>query len=114
MKLLWMFLFSGFISYWFYAKLGIDYINIWPLNIGLNSVFEFFNMSIQAPLEFSLGMFYPIFTFILTIAIVNAINITDGLDGLCGGLSGMVLGALAVFTFINSWFLSTTVIAVVG
>ncbi|MBU0627161.1 hypothetical protein KKG31_02900 [Patescibacteria group bacterium] len=27
-------------------------------------------------------MFYPIITFFITISIVNAINITDGLDGL--------------------------------
>ncbi|HCY21500.1 TPA: hypothetical protein DIC40_06730 [Patescibacteria group bacterium] len=27
-------------------------------------------------------MFFPILTFFITISIVNAINITDGLDGL--------------------------------
>jgi len=30
-KLIWMFLFSWWISYWFYVKLWIDYINFWPI-----------------------------------------------------------------------------------
>ena len=65
MKLIWMFSFSAFISYWMYSKLGVDYINIWPIDGVLN-----------------IGIYYFIFTFILTVAIVNAVNITDGLDGL--------------------------------
>ena len=30
-KLIMMFVFSGLISRWFYAKLWIDYINLWPI-----------------------------------------------------------------------------------
>lgn len=30
-KMLGLILFSAFISYWFYVKLGIDYLNLWPL-----------------------------------------------------------------------------------
>jgi hypothetical protein len=26
-----MFVFAGFISWWFYAKLGVDFINFWPI-----------------------------------------------------------------------------------
>jgi phospho-N-acetylmuramoyl-pentapeptide-transferase len=96
MKLIWMFAFSAFISYWFYRKLGIDYINIWPL-WG----------------ERQIGRIYPLFTFFLTVAIVNAINITDGLDGLVGGLMLIVLGVFALMTFINQWYLATTVIGIV-
>lgn len=77
MKFVWMFGFSAFISYRFYFKLGIDYVNLWPI-AG----------------EIQLGIFMPIITFFLTVVIVNAINITDGLDGLVGGLMLMVLGAL--------------------
>lgn len=30
-KMVGMILFAGFISYWFYVKLGVDYVNLWPL-----------------------------------------------------------------------------------
>ncbi len=60
-----MIIFSAFISRWFYSRLGIDYINFRPIAGRV-----------------SLGLFSPLITFIFTIAIVNAINITDGLDGL--------------------------------
>jgi len=72
MKLLWMFLFSAFISYWFYFKLGIDWINIWPINSLFNYIFGF-----NIPEEIHLGFFYFLFTFVFTVAIVNAVNITD-------------------------------------
>ena len=66
-KMIGMIVFSAFISRWFYSRLGVDYINLWPI-AG----------------KISLGLFYPIITFFVTISIVNAINITDGLDGLAG------------------------------
>jgi len=65
MKLIWMFGFSAFISFWFYDKLGIDRVNLRPF-AG----------------QVDLGIRYAIITFFFTITIVNAINITDGLDGL--------------------------------
>ncbi|MFZ2151160.1 MAG: phospho-N-acetylmuramoyl-pentapeptide-transferase [Candidatus Absconditicoccaceae bacterium] len=94
-KLIGMCLFSAFISRWFYSKLGIDYINLWPI-AG----------------EISLGIFYPIITFFVTISIVNAINITDGLDGLAGGLMSIVLFVFAVLTFLNQTYIATTVLAI--
>ncbi len=94
-KLIWMFLFAGFISRWFYVKLGVDYINFWP---------------IAGKIE--LWIFFPILTFFITISIVNAINITDGLDGLAGGLMSIVLFVLAIVTFFNGTYLATTVIGI--
>lgn len=93
MKLIWMFTFSGFISYWFFFKLGINYINIWPIWWEIN-----------------LGIFYLLFTFIFTVAIVNAINITDGLDWLAWWLSMMVLFVFMIITFFFWWYLTTTII----
>ena len=61
-KMTGMILFSAFISYWFYVKLGIDYINLRPLWW-----------------KIEIWIFFPILTFLTTIGIVNAINITDGL-----------------------------------
>lgn len=95
-KLAWMIIFSAFISRWFYSRLGIDYINFWPI-AG----------------KISLGIFYPILTFIATIAIVNAINITDGLDGLAGGLMTIILCVLTVVLFFNQTYIAATVIAIV-
>jgi len=58
MKLLWMFLFSAFISYWMFFKLNVNYMIFW-----------------NHPIE--VGIFYLIFTFIFTVVLVNAVNITD-------------------------------------
>ncbi len=95
-KLIGMVVFSAFISRWFYSRLGVDYINFRPL-AG----------------KVSLGLFAPIITFFTTIAIVNAINITDGLDGLAGGLMTITLFVLAVILFFNQTYIAATVIAIV-
>ncbi len=95
-KLIGMVIFSAFISRWFYSRLGIDYINFWPI-AG----------------KVSLGIFYPILTFFATIAIVNAINITDGLDGLAGGLMTIILFVLTVVLFFNQTYIAATVITIV-
>lgn len=94
-KLIGMVVFSAFISRWFFSRLGIDYINFWPL-WG----------------KVSLWLFYPILTFFSTIAIVNAINITDGLDGLAGGLMTIILFVLAVILFFNQTYIAATVIGI--
>ncbi|MDD3262335.1 MAG: hypothetical protein PHR61_00660 [Candidatus Absconditabacteria bacterium] len=94
-KLIGMFLFAGFISRWFYAKLGVDYINLWPIAGKID-----------------VGIFFPILTFFVTISIVNAINITDGLDGLAGGLMSIILFVLAVVLFVNGTYLATTIIGI--
>jgi len=96
MKLIWMFLFSGFISYFFYFRLWVDYINFWPLNW-----------------EVDLWIFYMIFTFIFTVAIVNAINIVDWLDWLAWWLMMIVLFVMWLITFFYQWYLATTIIWIV-
>lgn len=94
-KLIWMFIISAFISRWFYTKLWVDYINLWPL-WGKRD----------------LGIFYPIITFFVTISIVNAINITDWLDGLAWWLMTIILIILAVTTFFYQTYIATTIIAI--
>lgn len=95
-KLVMMFVFAWFISWWFYAKLWVDYINFWPIGW-----------------EIHLGIFYPILTFFFTITVVNAINITDGLDGLAGWLMSVILFVLWVITFMNQTYIATTLVAIV-
>ncbi|MFC2495193.1 MAG: phospho-N-acetylmuramoyl-pentapeptide-transferase [Candidatus Absconditicoccaceae bacterium] len=94
-KLIGMVIFSAWISYRFYVKLGIDYINLWP---------------IAGKIE--VGILFPILTFIATITIVNAINITDGLDGLAGGTMAIILVSLAIVTFLNGTYIATTVVCI--
>jgi phospho-N-acetylmuramoyl-pentapeptide-transferase len=94
-KLIGMFFFAGFISRRFYVKLGIDYVNLRPIAGKVD-----------------LGIFFPILTFFMTISIVNAINITDGLDGLAGGLMGFILFVMGVITFFNGTYLATTIIGI--
>jgi phospho-N-acetylmuramoyl-pentapeptide-transferase len=69
---------ASFVSYWTYFKLGWDYI--W---------FPFLN-------EVSVGFYYPIIIFILFFLVLNSVAITDGLDGLVGGLSFIALTAFWV------------------
>jgi len=96
MKMLWMWLFSAFISYWFYAKLWVSSLNIWPLGG-----------------EIDLWLFMPVLTFFFTITIVNAINITDWLDGLAAWLLLIVFGVIAVMTFVSQRYIATTLISLV-
>jgi phospho-N-acetylmuramoyl-pentapeptide-transferase len=95
-KLLGMIWLAAWISYRFYIKLGVDYINLRPIHGTI-----------------TIGILYPILTFFLTIAIVNAINITDWLDGLAGGKMVIVLMVMAVVTFTYKWYLATTLLGII-
>lgn len=94
-KIIWMVLVSWLISRWFYDKLGVDYVNFRPFAGQIH-----------------LWLLYPILTFFVTISIVNAINITDGLDGLAGGLMTIILFVLGIVTFGYQTYIATTVIAI--
>lgn len=79
MKLILLFLFGALGAYWFYFKLGYTDISV-PL---LGNI--------------SLGIFYiPLFVLIIA-TMANSVNITDGLDGLAGGL---LLFNYALYAFI--------------
>jgi len=43
-----------------------------------------------------LGYFYPLFAVLLLVGYSNAVNLTDGLDGLAGGCSAIVAGGMAL------------------
>ena len=95
-KMLGLILFSGWISYWFYHVLWIDYINLAPI---------FSNV-------IHLWRWFPVLTFIATIFIVNAVNITDWLDWLAWWLNIFVLITFAVALFISQRYLATTVLGI--
>jgi phospho-N-acetylmuramoyl-pentapeptide-transferase len=47
----------------------------------------------------NLGFFFYVWVFIMIAASANAVNLTDGLDGLASGSSAMVLAAFVVIAF---------------
>lgn len=74
------------ISYWLYQWLGISFVHI-----------PFFGI-------LQLGFFYIFFAAFVIIAFANAFNITDGLDGLSGGV---LLINILVFWVISAALLDT-------
>lgn len=71
-------------GWYFYAKLDVTSINL-PF-VG----------------EWALGwLIIPLFVLVV-VATANAVNITDGLDGLAGGLAATAFGAYAVIAFIQA------------
>jgi len=64
------------VAFWIYKDLKIDFINI-----------PFFGI-------FHIGWFYIIFAAFVIVAFTNAVNITDGLDGLASGCLAIALTGL--------------------
>lgn len=85
-KILLQIILAAIISYWLYQNLSISIINI-PL-IGV----------------IDLGWIYIPFATLVIVAFTNAYNITDGLDGLAGGL---LFIALIIFWVISASVLDT-------
>lgn len=94
-KFLWLLTFATLGAYWFYFRLGIDQILI-P---GLGNV--------------TIGWWYiPLFIFVIT-ATSNAVNITDGLDGLAGGLLIIAFSAFGVLAYAKGLFILAAFCAVI-
>lgn len=94
-KMLGMILFSAFITYRFYVPLSVDWILLWP---GMKIVLWI--------------RFVPL-TFLFTLFVTHAINITDWLDGLAGGMMSIILSTLALVTFLNQTYIATSLIVIV-
>ena len=59
-----------------------------------------FDTSITIPLlhvDVNLGWFYPIFVYFMFTAASNAVNLTDGLDGLATGLAMVAIAPFVIF-----------------
>jgi phospho-N-acetylmuramoyl-pentapeptide-transferase len=88
-KFFWLTVFGLAGAWWFYAKLGYDQIHIPALG------------------DFFIGVWYiPLFAFVIN-ASSNAVNVTDGLDGLAGGLLIMAFGGFGVLAFMQGLFVLT-------
>lgn len=63
-------------------------------------------------LKIDVGWLYGFFILFMLVASSNAVNITDGLDGLAGGLSFIATLVLGVITWTTNWLLGYQDIAV--
>lgn len=71
-------------GWWFYAKLDVSSIHI-PL--------------LESPLHLG-WLVVPLFVLVV-VATANAVNITDGLDGLAGGLTAIAFGTYTIIAFLE-------------
>jgi len=103
-KLIWLTVFAALGAWWFYTKLGC-----------LDGVADACLVHIPRLGDFDIGLWYvPLFILVI-IATSNAVNITDGLDGLAGGLLAMAFGGFSVIAYFQGLFLlSTLCAAIVG
>jgi phospho-N-acetylmuramoyl-pentapeptide-transferase len=84
-------------GWWFFAKLGVNSIFI-P---GLNNV--------------HIGVLIIVLFWFVVVATANAVNISDGLDGLAGGLLSSSFGAYGVICILqNKFALAAFCLTVVG
>ena len=59
--------------------------------------FSFLGISIN------MGWGFGIFIFLMLVGTTNAVNISDGLDGLCGGLSAIAFAAYGIIAWNCTW-----------
>ncbi|MFC4387312.1 phospho-N-acetylmuramoyl-pentapeptide-transferase [Gracilibacillus marinus] len=73
-----------------------------------------FDTSITVPgTDFSLelGWFYAVFIIVMLVGASNAVNLTDGLDGLLAGTAAVAFGAFAILAWYSTQSLSITLFA---
>ncbi|MCD6109967.1 phospho-N-acetylmuramoyl-pentapeptide-transferase [bacterium] len=94
-KFLWLTFFALLGGLWFYYKLGYDQFHL-P---GVGNIF--------------LGLWYiPLFMLVI-ISTANAVNFTDGLDGLAGGLLVIAFGSFGIIAFAQGLFILAALCAVI-
>jgi len=67
---------------------------------GASTTLPFFKYVLVVPITAGLAWLYVVFTTFILTGTSNAVNITDGLDGLASGLSAIAFGTFAVFAYI--------------
>ena len=64
------------------------------INIGTDIAIPFLNMSIELP-----GWLYIVFTIVVMLGATNAVNLTDGVDGLSASVLFIITGTLSTIAF---------------
>lgn len=92
-----------------FAQLVISLITFYLLmKSGHATQLYIYSLNIKIPMAW----FYGIFLLFILVASSNAVNITDGLDGLAGGLSLIVFVALGLITWNSEWVVGHEEIAI--
>ncbi len=87
--------------------IAVVFYAIYKYNGGLTDLtISLFGFKIQ------LGYFFGLFILFLLVGTTNAVNITDGLDGLCGGLSVMAFLSYGVIAWGSYWIVGYQEIAI--
>ncbi|MBI2634636.1 phospho-N-acetylmuramoyl-pentapeptide-transferase [Candidatus Peregrinibacteria bacterium] len=97
-KLLWLTIFAALGAWWFYSKLGFSTIKI----------------PIPGIEEINVGLWYiPIFILVI-IATANAVNFTDGLDGLASGLLILAFTSFGILAYSRGLLILAALCIVIG
>lgn len=80
-KFSWLLFFSAVGAWWFYSKLGWNIIHIPAFG------------------DLTIGWLYIPLFILVVVSTASAVNITDGLDGLSGGLLASSFGAYSIISF---------------
>ena len=78
------------------------------MKAGNDTIFDIHTLGIAIDLKW----LYGIFILFMLVASTNAVNLTDGLDGLAGGLSLIAFLAMGLMTWNSTWIAGYTEIAV--
>lgn len=89
LKTVWLLIFASLGAWWFYSKLGYSSIKI----------------PIPGTEAIEIGLWYiPIFIFVI-MATANAVNFTDGLDGLASGLLILAFTSFGILAYSRGLFI---------
>ena len=95
------------LKFFIQVVIAIVFYVIYNYNGGLTDLtISLFGFKLQ------LGYFFGIFILFLLVGTTNAVNITDGLDGLCGGLSLIALFSYGVISWGSYWITGYQEIAI--
>jgi len=87
-KLFWQIIIAALGAYWFYVKLD------WGAK----------GIHIPAVGDFTIGIWYIVLFIFVLVATMNAVNITDGLDGLAGGLLAFAFFDYGVIALVSGQY----------
>jgi phospho-N-acetylmuramoyl-pentapeptide-transferase len=67
---------------------------------GASTTLPFYKYVLVVPAAIWLEWMYVVFTTFILVGVSNAVNLTDGIDGLAAGLSAIAFATLAVFAYV--------------
>ncbi|MCL5435712.1 MAG: phospho-N-acetylmuramoyl-pentapeptide-transferase [Patescibacteria group bacterium] len=92
LKFLFQFIIAGLGAWWFFYKLDFSVVAIPAAQL------------LHLPVSVDIGWWYVPLFVLAVVFITNAVNITDGLDGLAGGVAAICFGAYLVIAWIQGQY----------